>query len=148
MLNEDKIKLMTGIAMFEKRESKALVPAGRYFRNDYISSQMFRAFFAYSFCCILCALVWILYNIENLLNMINVEELTALGKKGLLLYVLGLVGYLLIAFFVSRRRYEYARRGMKVYTAKLKRLEKRYEFQSRSKELMKEGGRYDGASRT
>lgn len=37
MLNEDKIKLMTGIALFEKREGKHIFPANRYFRSDYIS---------------------------------------------------------------------------------------------------------------
>ena len=52
-----------------------------------------------------------------------------------------------MTFLVYRKRYEYARRGMKVYVAKLKRLEKRYEFQSRTKELTKEGGRYDDISR-
>ena len=31
MLNEDKLKLMTSIAMFEKREGKAIFPANRYF---------------------------------------------------------------------------------------------------------------------
>ena len=54
----------------------------------------------------------------------------------------------LITFLVYRKRYEYARRGMKVYVAKLKRLEKRYEFQGRSKELTKEGVRHDDVSRT
>ena len=65
-----------------------------------------------------------------------------------MLYGAGLAVYLLITFLVYRKRYEYARRGMKVYVAKLKRLEKRYEFQSRSKELTKEGVRHDDVSRT
>ena len=39
-------------------------------------------------------------------------------------YLVGLAVYLLIAGVVYWRRYEYARRGMKVYTAKLKRREK------------------------
>ena len=40
MLNEDKIKLMTGIALFEKREGKHIFPANRYFRSDYISGRI------------------------------------------------------------------------------------------------------------
>ena len=47
-------------------------------------------------------------------------------------YLVGLAVYLLIAGVVYWRRYEYARRGMKVYTAKLKRLEKRYEQQGKT----------------
>ena len=136
MLNEDKLKLMTSIAMFEKREGKAIFPANRYFKNDYISSRMLRSFFSYSFCYLLCLLIWVLYSMERILNTINLEEAA------------GLAVYLLITFLVYRKRYEYARRGMKVYVAKLKRLEKRYEFQSRSKELTKEGVRHDDVSRT
>lgn len=148
MLNEDKIKLMTGIAMFEKREGKNIFPANRYFQGDYISSRMFRSFFAYTLCYILCVLIWVLYNIERLLNAMNLDEVIVICRKGGIFYVIGLVVYLVITFRVYQKRYGYAKRGMKVYLAKLKRLEKRYEFQNRSKELTKEGGRHDGASRT
>lgn len=147
MLNEDKIKLMTGIAMFEKREGKNIFPANRYFQSDYISSHMFRSFFSYTLCYILCVLIWVLYNIERLLNAMNLDEVVVIGRQSAVLYVIGLLAYLFITFWVYRKRYEYAKRGMKVYVAKLKRLEKRYEFQNRTKELTKEGGRHDGASR-
>ncbi|MDD3251542.1 MAG: hypothetical protein PHV18_03180 [Lachnospiraceae bacterium] len=147
MLNEDKMKLMTGIAMFEKKEGKSIFPANRYFRSDYISSRMLRSFFSYTCCYILCVMVWILYSMERLLNAMNLDEIILAAKMAGIGYVAGLVLYLMITFFVYRRRYEYARRGMKVYVAKLKRLEKRYEFQSRTKELTKEGGRYDDVSR-
>ena len=147
MLNEDKIKLMTGIAMFEKREGKNIFPANRYFQGDYISSRMFRSFFSYTLCFILCVLIWVLYNIERLLNAMNLDEVLVIARQGGILYGIGLLVYLVITFRVCQKRYEYAKRGMKVYVAKLKRLEKRYEFQNRSKELTKEGGRHDGASR-
>lgn len=147
MLNEDKIRLMTGIAMFEKREGKVIFPANRYFQSDYISSRMLRSFFSYTLCYILCVMLWILYSIEQLLNAMNLDELIAVAKVAGVFYVAGLILYLLITFFVYRRRYEYARRGMKVYVAKLKRLEKRYEFQNRTKELTKEGSRHDDVSR-
>ena len=67
MLNEDKIKLMTGIAMFEKREGKRIFPVNRYFCSDYISSHMIGSFFYYTVSFALGALVWVLYNIEYLL---------------------------------------------------------------------------------
>lgn len=148
MLNEDKIKLMTGIAMFEKREGKKIFPASRYFCGDYISSRMFRSFFYYTVSFLLCALLWMLYNIEDLLNALRVDRMISLGRYAVLIYLAGLAVYLVITWLVYRKRYEYAKRGMKVYVAKLKRLEKRYEFQNKSKELTKEGSRHDGVSRT
>lgn len=147
MLNEDKIKLMTGIAMFEKREGKKIFPVNRYFQSDYISRYMFRSFFSYTICYLLCAMTWVLYHMEQLLNTLDIGEMVETGKYAVFLYVSGLILYLIITWLVYRRRYEYARRGMKVYVAKLKRLEKRYEFQNRARELSKEGGRHDRTSR-
>ncbi len=148
MLNEDKLKLMTGIAMFEKREGKRIFSVNRYFRSDYISSHMLRSFFCYTFCYILCLAIWVLYNINRLLNVMNLDDAVFVGKRGAILYFAGLVFYLIVTAIVYSRRYDYAKRGMKVYMTKMKRLEKRYEFQSRAKELTKEVGRHDGASRT
>lgn len=148
MLNEDKIKLMTSIAMFEKREGKHIVPANRFFRSDYISGRMMRSFFAYTVCFILCALIWVLYSMERLLNVMELNEVMGAARMGVIVYVAGLVLYLIITGLVSSKRYEYARRGMRVYIAKLKRLEKRYDVQSRTRELTKEGSRYDDISRT
>ncbi len=147
MLNEDKIKLMTSIAMFEKREGKAIAPAGRYFRSDYVSGRMLRSFFFYTFSYLLCVFVTVLYKLDELLSATDFTPVIQLARGSGFLYIAGLVFYLAVTFFVYSRRYEYAGRGMKVYVAKLRRLEKRYEFQSRTRELTKEGSRYDDVSR-
>ncbi|MCI8578677.1 MAG: hypothetical protein HFG64_14465 [Lachnospiraceae bacterium] len=147
MVNEDKIKLMTGIAMFEKREGKKIFPVNRYFRSDYISSHILCSFFCYSASFALGTVIWLLYNIEYILNQINLDDVFGIVKHGAVWYLSGLVLYLLVTWLVYWKRYEYARRGLKIYIAKLKRLEKRYEFQHKAKELTKEGGRHGGASR-
>lgn len=146
MLNEEKIKLMTGIAMFEKKEGKKIFPLNRYFKSDYISSHLMAAFFGYTFCCCLAAVLWSLYHLEQLFNSLQVDMLLGLAKRFALLYAAGLLIYLLIAFFVYRRRYEYAKGGLRVYVAKLKRLEKRYEYQNREREITKEDIRHDRSS--
>ena len=141
MLNEDKIKLMTGIAMFEKREGKKIAPASQYFKSDYVGRHMIRSFFGYTFCCALILVVWLLYSLERILNFMSIDEMIDIGKNLLVLYAGGLLIYLFITYVVYSARYSYAVRGQKVYVAKLKRLNKRYEFQNKSKELAKEGGR-------
>jgi hypothetical protein len=147
MLNEDKMKLMIGIALFEKREGKRIFSVNRYFRSDYISMHLLRSFFAFTICYALCVAIWIMYNIDNLLNSMGSEEMLLDIKAGCFIYLAGLVLYLIVTWVIYARRYEYARRGMNVYLAKLKRLSRRYEFQSRAKEMTKEGGTHDGASR-
>ncbi len=48
MLSEEKIKIMTNLAMFEKHEGKRIFPINRYFKSDYVSSKLFRSFFSYT----------------------------------------------------------------------------------------------------
>ena len=148
MLNEERIILMTRMAAYEEGEGKRNVKIGNYFRSDYISKHLFHSFFSFTISYLLCAVIWVLYNMERILNAMALEEIIAAGQDTLFFYGVGLIVYLVITWLVYRRRYEYSKRGMKVYVAKLKRLEKRYEFQNRAKELSKEGGRHDRASRT
>ncbi len=50
MLNEEKVRYMTELAIFEKNEGKKIFPINRYFKKDYVGGQMFRSFFGYTFC--------------------------------------------------------------------------------------------------
>lgn len=147
MLNEDKIKLMSGIALFEKKQGKKIFPVCRYFRSDYVSSHMLRSFFSYTISFILCVAVWALYSLDMVLSTMNTDDLLGIGKKCAVYYVTGLVVYLFITFQVYMKRYTYANHGMRIYITKLKRLEKRYEFQNKTRDLAKEGRRNDKSTR-
>ena len=96
MLNEDKIKLMTGIALFEKREGKRIFPVNRFFRSDYISRHMFRSFFSYTICYLLCAVIWVLYHMDRLLNTLDIREVAEMGRHAVIWYVSGLILYLIL----------------------------------------------------
>ncbi len=141
MVNEEKLKLMTSLAMFEKSEGRRLSLVRRYFKGDYISRSMLQAFLGYTFCWIVGLALSVACRIEEILAIVSLEEARDLLTGYAAWYAAGLAVYLLIAFIVSRRRYGYAARAMKVYAAKLKRLNKRYEIQSRARERSKEGRR-------
>ena len=131
MLSEEKIKIMTNLAMFEKKEGNRIFPVNRYFKSDYISSKLLRSFFSYTLSFLLGIVLWVLCDIEKWLNVMWIESLIELGMKVGAIYLAGLGVYLIISLCIYARRYDYASRGMKVYMAKLKRLDKRYEGNSR-----------------
>ena len=131
MLSEEKIKIMTNLAMFEKKEGNRIFPVNRYFKSDYISSKLLRSFFSYTLSFLLGIVLWVLCDIEKWLNVMWIESLIELGMKVGAIYLAGLVVYLIISLCIYARRYDYASRGMKVYMAKLERLDKRYEGNSR-----------------
>lgn len=128
MLNEEKIKLMTSIGMFEKKEGKRVFLANRFFCGDYIGKYLLRSCFGFTFCWILGTALVVFYRAENLLSALDFGELWDFMEFYATSFVACLAGYLLITGVVYWRRYEYAKRGMKVYVAKLKRLNKRYEL--------------------
>mgnify|MGYP000988658983 CR=1 FL=1 len=131
MLSEEKIKIMTNLAIFEKNQGKKIITVKQYFKSDYISGKLFRAFFSYTLSFMLCLTLWIVYYTERWLNTVDVAAFIEIGRKVGKVYLAGLILYLLITLVVYARRYDYASRGIKVYIAKLKRLDKRYEGSAR-----------------
>ena len=98
MLNEEKIRLMTNMAMFEKKNGKAMNSGKNYFKSDYISRNMIRGFFSYTISCAAILCIWLIYSMD-------------------------------------------ASKNIRLYTAKLKHLDKRYDYQNRSRTLAKEDRR-------
>lgn len=143
VLNEDKIKLMANISMFEKHEGKHISLVNRYFKSDYISRNLLKAFFGYTFCWALGFLLVILYKAEDIFASMDFVALQDQATRYATIYGVGLACYLLIALIVSIRRYHYGLKEQKMYIARLRRLEKRYEFQNRTKELGREVRRHD-----
>ncbi len=74
------------------------------------------------------------------MNTMELKGLTAAGLRIGIIYLIGLVIYLGISAAIYMKKYEYASRGTKVYLAKLKRLDKRYEGNTRPLKRTK-GGR-------
>lgn len=134
MLNEEKIRLMTGIAMYEKKAEKEIFPVNCYFKSDYIGSHLIRSFVSYTLTGVVCLALWLLYRFDELLDTMDITVLLDMAKRIGFYYVAGLFLYLVITWWIYRSRYDTASKGLKVYQAKLKRLEKKYEAPATQRE--------------
>ena len=65
MLNEEKIKLMTSIGLFEKREGRRIFPVNRFFRSDYIGRYLLKSFLGYTLCWMLGTALVVVYKAED-----------------------------------------------------------------------------------
>lgn len=135
MLNEDKIKLMTELSLMEKKYGKDFFSITQFFKNDYILKNLIQSFFGFTLCYVLLLSVELLYSMERIINTINVSDVLVIFYGYLLRYIVCLIIFELITWFVSKNRYDKAAQKNKFYTAKLKRLQKRYDVQNKSKEL-------------
>ncbi len=139
MLNEEKIRLMTGIAMYEKKAQKDIFPVTRYFKSDYVGSHMIRSAITYTLTALMFVAIWVLYQIEEIFDTMDLTILLGPAKYIGIAYLAGLAVYLMITYIVYAKRYNMAGRSLKIYQAKLRRLDKNYG--TKSGQNGNEGGR-------
>ena len=120
MLNEEKVKIMTELAMYEKGEGKKYLPVSRYYRSDYIGLALIKNFFAL----ILAGLA--AYFAEYLMSNIHKMNLVNLGIYVILGYVVLLVFYSCLTYVQYSVRYHRAKKSVKNYYIGLTKLEKMY----------------------
>ena len=80
MLNEDKIKLMTGIALFERGKESGFFQLTVFFEVIISAGICSARFFSYTICYMLCAVTWVLYHMDRLLNTLDIREVMDMGK--------------------------------------------------------------------
>ena len=68
MLNEDKIRLMTELSLYEKKEHNAIFEINSFFKRDYIVKRILESFVAYTFCYMLLLLIELLYSVDGIIN--------------------------------------------------------------------------------
>ncbi len=127
MLDEEKVRQMTDIAMFEKKEGKVIFQADRRFRSDYLSLHLLVAFFSYTICYLLGLGAWVLCKSDELLGMTDFGDVGWMLFLAAIIYFAGLFLFMLGAWMIYQKRYDFASRGMDVYLAKLKKLRRLYD---------------------
>ena len=81
MLNEEKIKIMNKLAMYEQGEGKKYLPVSRYYRSDYIGLAMIKNFFLVTigYCLILAGIA--AYFAEYLIDNVHKMNLVSLLQR-------------------------------------------------------------------
>lgn len=138
MLNAEKIRLMTDLAIYEKQNAKTVFQINSYYKEDYIAGQLLSAFMRYSLCFLLVFCAYLLFHLDSFFYNINLRGVTETMNLVGILYGAGLLLYLLIAFLLAKKRYEMARRGILLYAAKLKRLSRKEDRAALEREHLQE----------
>ena len=111
MLNEEKIKIMNKLAMYEQGEGKKYLPVSRYYRSDYIGLAMIKNFFLVA---------------EYLIDNVHKMNLVSLGVEVILGYVAVLVLFSVLTYIQYTVKYHKAKKSVKNYYEELTQLSKIY----------------------
>lgn len=135
MINPRKVRLMTKLAMYEKREGQEDISNSKYYRSDFVRMKVLNTILAVTLGYLLVMLMVVVYNSEFLLDQALVLNYKLIGKKVLGLYLVVLfvnIGITLIGYSVYYAR---SRERLAKYYKMLGRLKKTEEQEMRQREL-------------
>ncbi|OON85519.1 hypothetical protein BXO88_12045 [Oribacterium sp. C9] len=122
MLNAEKIRLMTQLSIYERKEGKEILETSRHFKGDYISRRLLTSAIYYTLCFILIAIVLTIINLEEVLLQLNIPFIMESLQSILYIYLIGMVIMLFLAYVRYNAKYDLAHRKSLFYAAKLDKL--------------------------
>lgn len=127
MINEDRVKKMYKIALYEQEERKEHREVKQYYQSDYIGKEVIKSLFAGTIAYVVMAILWVMGNWSEILRQINNLEIIGTIKNILIVYAIFLVIYLIGTGIVYAVRYKYCKEENEGYVKQLKRLYHMYE---------------------
>ena len=98
MVNEEKVKIMNRLAMYEHGEGRKYLPVSRYYRSDYIGLALIRNFFLVTIGYILGLAGVAAYFSEYLMDNVNKINLVEVGIYIIVGYLIVLVVYSILTY--------------------------------------------------
>lgn len=135
MLNEDKVKLMTRMAIYEKRKGRKTMKMTKYFQSDYVSWNMIKTAAAVTFAYLMVAGCWVLYHLEYFMANLYTLDFTELIRRFLVYYVAVLAGYMILSFIIYTVKYSLAMKSLKRFRASLKKVKQMSQEEAKGGEI-------------
>ncbi len=133
MVNEERVKSLYKLALYEKTEEKEHRQTGRFYRSDYIGKEMIVSIFTGTIAYVLMALLWVMTDIEEILRQVNSLEIINTVIIMIAIYVGFMAVYLFATFLVYLFRYTRSRKRLETYKENLKAVNQIYEREEKLK---------------
>ena len=131
MINEERVKHMTSMAIFEKELGPEYQPMLRYSRKEYIALHGWGGFLAGTiFFGVVYALI-VLYLVGNVIDNITTMYILMIALAGLLAYALYIIIHVHNARSRAARRYRRGKRLIKELGSRYSKLHHMYEDEAR-----------------
>lgn len=127
MLNQERVRQMTKMAVFDQREGKDCKPMEEYFRKDYLSKELLKSFLTGTIAFFIIAGVWIVYSSEKLIEQLNSIDIRGVVIVSLICYILFMGIYILATYIIYNARYTAGRQEVKHFYACLKKVNTLYQ---------------------
>lgn len=126
MLNNEKINVMSRLAMYEQKNKEDL-SMSKYYKNDYIRLQVLKTVVSVTLGYLFILLMIGIYKAEYIISQAVTLDYVGIGKIILTIYILLLFAYTIITILVCSYKYDKSRRNLSGYYKFLKRLDRIYQ---------------------
>ena len=120
MVNEDRIKQLYKLAIYEKNEEKRHHEVGHYYRSDYIAKEALKSFLSGSIAYVIMAILWMMSNWDLVVYQINTLKIVDTLIVMVVIYVVFIIVYLMITIALYRLRYKESKKKLEEYLDNLK----------------------------
>ena len=131
MLNENKVKMMTKMSIYEKNEGKTMLKTAKYFKGDYVSLGVLKTVISVTVAFVIIAILFALCQADSLTANVNSIDYASMGKSIAGYYVAFIIIFGIISGVVYSSKYENSRKEMKKYFLRLNKLERFYNSQKK-----------------
>lgn len=123
MVNEEKIRIMTRLASYEKNVSEKEREEGGYFKSDYIRSHLLGTICSYTIAFLLLLVLIAIYHFDYLVSSVDMRELRSLILAAAAVYIMLMLGCIFFTITIYSGRYNQIQKKRKEYFSELRKLE-------------------------
>ena len=131
MLNNQKIKKMHKLAVYESGEGKKHLAISNYNRSDYIGLALIKNFFLTTIAYGLLLMIYFGYRSEYFMENIHKMNLVFMAAEVIGLYIILLVAYSILTYVYCSVKYSKAQKGIQEYYRGLTQMKKAYDREER-----------------
>lgn len=123
MLNEEKIRIMTKAAIYEKGKGKDDLKVTAYGDSDFVRFNLLKTLIGATVAFLLIVGLIIAYNMDFFMTNMMKLDLMKLGREFLVVYLIFMGVYAAVSIIVYQTRYTLAKRRVRVYNQELEIIE-------------------------
>lgn len=122
MLNEDKIRIMSRCAMYEKAEGKEDIAINHYFQGDYIRLNTLKTLIGITIGFIMCVGIYVVLNAQYYVENIFKMDIFVLVKDFIIIYIIVLAVFAVISVLFYGWKYADAHKRVLGYYEDLQKI--------------------------
>lgn len=126
MLNEDKIRLMTRLSIYEEKTGKEDLKINDYYHFDYVGMKVRKAVVSVTLSYVLILAMTGFYYMEELLASLIGMDYKSLGIKVLTIYLIIVAVYVVLVIIATQIQTKNAKKRMNVFMKDFRHLRKYY----------------------